>query len=103
MSAQIIEGTALANARRAEIARDAAELRAQGKIPCLACVQVGTKAESQIYVNSQRKLCASMGIDFKMIQLSDSIGQTALMHKIHELNAAPEITGIILELPLPSR
>lgn len=103
MSAQIIEGTALANAMRAEIARDAAALRAAGKQPCLACVQVGAKAESQLYVNSQKKLCASMGIEFQMVQLPDSIGQTTLLHQIHELNAAANITGIILELPLPSR
>jgi methylenetetrahydrofolate dehydrogenase (NADP+)/methenyltetrahydrofolate cyclohydrolase len=103
MSAQIIEGTALANAMRAEIAQDAAALRARGKQPCLACVQVGEKAESQLYVNSQKKLCASMGIEFQMVQLSESIGQTSLVHRIHELNAAKEITGIILELPLPSR
>jgi methylenetetrahydrofolate dehydrogenase (NADP+)/methenyltetrahydrofolate cyclohydrolase len=54
-------------------------------------------------VNSQKKLCASLGIDFKMVQLADTISQTALIRKIHELNDDPEITGIILELPLPSR
>ncbi|HLX64425.1 MAG TPA: bifunctional 5,10-methylenetetrahydrofolate dehydrogenase/5,10-methenyltetrahydrofolate cyclohydrolase [Planctomycetota bacterium] len=103
MSAKIIEGTALADAMRAEIARHAAELRAEGKSACLACVQVGAKPESQLYVNSQRKLCASLGIDFQMVQLPDSISQMGLSHKIHELNAATEVTGIILELPLPSR
>ncbi len=103
MSAQIIEGTALANAIRADIARDAAALRAEGKFVSLACIQVGAKPESQIYVNSQKKLSASLGIEFQMVQLPDSISQTALQHRIHELNASPEVTGIILELPLPSR
>lgn len=103
MPARIIDGTTLANARRAEIAREAAALRAQGKTVRLACVQVGVKPESQLYVNSQRKLCASLGIDFEMVQLPESISQTALISKIHRLNAAPEITAIILELPLPSR
>ncbi len=103
MSAQIIEGTALANSIRAEIAAEAAALRAEGRHVRLACVQVGAKPESQLYVNSQKKLCASMGIDFQMVQLPDSISQTGLMHKIHELNARPDITAIILELPLPSR
>ena len=103
MSARIIEGTAIANALREEIARDAAALRAGGKIPSLACVQVGAKPESQLYVNSQKKLCASLGIDFQMFQLPDTISQTALIHQIHELNARADITGIILELPLPSR
>src|ERR1043165_7713506 len=101
MSAQIIEGTALANAMRAEIAQDAAALRARGKQPCLACVPVGEKAESQLYVNSQKKLCASMGIEFQMVQLSESIGQTSLVHRIHELNAGKKSLCRIPEVPPP--
>jgi methylenetetrahydrofolate dehydrogenase (NADP+)/methenyltetrahydrofolate cyclohydrolase len=66
-------------------------------------VQVGAKPESQLYVNSQKKLCASLGIDFRMIQLADSVSQIELIRQIHELNAQPDISGIILELPLPSR
>jgi len=103
MSAQLIEGTALAVTIRNEIAASIQELKSKGKTVRLACVLVGEKPEAVMYAKSQRRVCASVGIDFEIVQLPDSISQVALLHKIHELNAAPEITGIILELPLPSR
>lgn len=103
MSANIIQGTALANQIRAEITRDVAELRKQHKTVRLACIQVGDKAESLLYVKNQERVCGAVGIDFDMVQLPDSISQVALLHKIQELNANPDVTGIILELPLPSR
>jgi methylenetetrahydrofolate dehydrogenase (NADP+)/methenyltetrahydrofolate cyclohydrolase len=103
MSAQLIEGTALAATIRTEIAASIQALRDKGKIVRLACILVGEKPEAVMYAKSQRRVCASVGIEFEIVQLPDSISQTALLHKIHELNATPEITGIILELPLPSR
>src|SRR5476649_586314 len=103
MSAQIIEGTVLAKQIREEITREVQALHAVGKTVRLACVQVGEKAESVLYVKNQQRVCAAVGIEFTVVQLPDSISQTALLHKIQELNHAPEITGIILELPLPSR
>jgi methylenetetrahydrofolate dehydrogenase (NADP+)/methenyltetrahydrofolate cyclohydrolase len=54
-------------------------------------------------VKNQQKMCAAVGIGFEMVHLPDSISQTALVHKIHELNQTPDVTGIILELPLPAR
>lgn len=103
MTAQLIEGTALANTIRNEIAASIQALRDSGKTVRLACILVGEKPEAVMYSKSQRRVCASVGIEFEIVQLPDSISQVALLHKIHELNAAPEITGIILELPLPSR
>ncbi|MGD0092094.1 MAG: bifunctional 5,10-methylenetetrahydrofolate dehydrogenase/5,10-methenyltetrahydrofolate cyclohydrolase [Planctomycetota bacterium] len=103
MSAGIIEGAPLAEQVRTEIAREVRALRAQGRAVRLVCVQVGEKPESLLYVKSQRRLCHSLGIDFAVERLADTISQTALLHKIHELNAAAEVTGIILELPLPAR
>lgn len=103
MSAKIIEGTTLAALIRANVARDVLTLREQGKEVRLACIQIGEKPESVLYVNNQRRVCMAVGIEFSVVQLPDSISQVALLHKIQELNAAPEVTGIILELPLPSR
>jgi len=103
MSAEIIEGVHLAEQFRAEIAREVKALRESGKVVRLACIQVGEKPESLLYVKSQRRVCSALGIDFAVVKLSDTISQTGLLHRIHELNAAPEVTGIILELPLPAR
>lgn len=103
MSAKIVGGVSLAAEFRAGIASEVAALRARGKTVRLACVQVGEKPESVLYVKSQRRACAEVGIDFTVVQLPDTISQEALRHKIHELNNTPEVTGIILELPLPAR
>jgi len=103
MSAKLIEGTGLAQQFRTDIAREVKALREQGKTVRLACVQVGEKPESVLYVKNQKRVCADVGIDFQIVQLPDTISQVGLIHKIHELNAAPEITAMILELPLPAR
>ncbi len=103
MSAQLIEGAPLAAKIRDEIAREVKALQEQGKRVRLACIQVGEKPESILYAKSQERMCASVGIDFSPVHLPDTISQSALLHKIHELNQTPEVTAIILELPLPSR
>ncbi|MCY3020611.1 MAG: bifunctional 5,10-methylenetetrahydrofolate dehydrogenase/5,10-methenyltetrahydrofolate cyclohydrolase [Planctomycetota bacterium] len=103
MSATRIEGVSLANQIRAEIARDVKALREQGKVVRLACVEVGERPESVLYMKSQRRLCNALGIDFTVIALPDTISELALLRRIHELNADPDVTAMILELPLPAR
>ncbi|HYG75047.1 MAG TPA: bifunctional 5,10-methylenetetrahydrofolate dehydrogenase/5,10-methenyltetrahydrofolate cyclohydrolase [Planctomycetota bacterium] len=103
MSAKLIEGIPLAAQFRADIAREVKALHEQGKRVRLACIQVGEKPESLLYVKNQKKLCGELGIEFEVIMLPDAISQNALIQKIHELNDTPEVTGIILELPLPAR
>jgi len=103
MSAKLIEGIPLAAQFRADIALEVQALNAQGKRVRLACIQVGEKPESLLYVRNQKKLCAELGIEFEVEMLPDEISQNALIQKIHELNQTPEVTGIILELPLPAR
>ncbi len=103
MSAKRIEGTGLAANVRAEIARDVQTLAGQGKRVRLASIQVGEKPESAMYARNQQRVCADLGIEFESVPLPDAISQTSLIQKIHELNHAPEITAIILQLPLPAR
>ena len=103
MRAKLIEGIPLAQELRAQIAREVKALKEQGRRVHLACIQVGEKAESILYAKNQQRTCAGVGIDFSAIQLPDTISQSALLQKIHELNAAPGVTGMILELPLPAR
>jgi methylenetetrahydrofolate dehydrogenase (NADP+)/methenyltetrahydrofolate cyclohydrolase len=103
MAAKLIQGAELSAQIRADIGREVHDLRARGKTVRLACVQVGEKPESLLYVRNQRRVCAELGMDFFVVSLPDSISQTALLHRIHELNAAPDVTAIILQLPLPAR
>ena len=103
MSATIVDGVALSAQIRADVAATVQTLRDKGRTVRLACVLVGEKPEAVMYAKSQKRVCNSVGIDFQIVQLPDSISQTALVHQIQELNRAPDVTGIILELPLPAR
>ena len=103
MSAKIIEGVALSQNIRQEVAATVQALKDHGRAVRLACIVVGETPQAVMYAKSQKKVCASVGIDFQIVQLPDSISQVALLHQIQELNHAPDVTGIILELPLPSR
>ncbi len=103
MSAKLVRGGPLADILREQIAADAATLRKEGRPAGLTAIQVGEEAESMLYVESQRKLCEDIGIDFHLEQLPDSISQTDLQRAIEQFNADPEVSAIILQLPLPAR
>ncbi|HEY3321066.1 MAG TPA: bifunctional 5,10-methylenetetrahydrofolate dehydrogenase/5,10-methenyltetrahydrofolate cyclohydrolase [Planctomycetota bacterium] len=103
MSAKIIEGTSLAAEFRTQIAGEVKALAEHGRTVRLACIQVGEKPESVMYARNQRRVCSELGIEFQSVPLPDSISQSALIQQIHELNQAPDVTAIILELPLPAR
>ncbi|MCW8130954.1 MAG: bifunctional 5,10-methylenetetrahydrofolate dehydrogenase/5,10-methenyltetrahydrofolate cyclohydrolase [Planctomycetota bacterium] len=103
MTAKLLEGTTLAGQIRGEIARDAKLLKDQGRKVCLTAVQVGEQAESVLYVKNQERVCAEVGITFRLSQLPTSISQAGLLHAIEELNNDPTVHGIILQLPLPAR
>jgi len=103
MTAKLLEGVTLANQIRGEIAREAKLLKDQGRQVCLAAVQVGEKAESVLYVKNQEKVCAEVGIAFRLEQLPAAASQASLLHAIEALNADPTVHGIILQLPLPAR
>ena len=102
MTAKLIEGIPLAAQVKADLAREVQALKAAGKRVRLVCIQVGGKAESLLYAKNQERNCASVGIEYSMLQLPDGISQSALLHTIQELNHAPDVTGMILQLPLPS-
>jgi len=103
MPAQLLEGGPLATQLRAEIARDVRVLKDQGRNVCLATVLVGDKHESVLYVKSQKKVAAELGIDFRLEQLPGATTQPGLMQAIDALNRDATVHGIVLQLPLPAR
>ena len=62
MSAQIIDGKAISQAVRDEVAREVEELKAAGVEPCLAVMLVGENAASKVYVGMKEKKCEEVGI-----------------------------------------
>jgi len=102
MSAKIIDGKLLAKNLREEIAKGVAELKAEkGVVPGLAVILVGENPASVSYVTAKEKACQEAGMLSKEIRMSADIPESALLEKIAELNADPEIHGILVQLPLP--
>ena len=99
---RIIDGKAVAERVKSEIAGRAAALKARGITPGIAVVIVGDDAGSQIYVRNKVKAAQALGLYSEMIALSSAITQDELMSTILRLNNAPEIHGFLVQMPLPS-
>ncbi|MCX7852473.1 MAG: bifunctional methylenetetrahydrofolate dehydrogenase/methenyltetrahydrofolate cyclohydrolase FolD [Anaerolineae bacterium] len=103
MTAQIIDGKAIAAQIREEIRADVARMQqTYGKVPGLAAVLVGDRKDSQTYVRMKKKACAEVGIASFGYDLPADIGQDELRRLVEELNANPDVHGILVQLPLPS-
>lgn len=102
MSAQIIDGKAIAAALRNEVKAAVAERVASGlPAPGLAVIMVGEDPASAVYVRNKRKGCEDVGIQSIAYDLPADIAQDKLMQLIDELNADPAVNGILVQLPLP--
>jgi len=102
MTAQIIDGAAIAQTLRADVARETAELIKKGKSqPGLATVLVGDNLASQSYVRSKTKACAEVGIASYGHELPATASQAEVEKLVKELNADPRVNGILVQLPLP--
>ncbi|ONI28506.1 hypothetical protein PRUPE_1G144700 [Prunus persica] len=100
--AAIIDGKAIAQTIRNEIAEEVRHLSQKyGKVPGLAVVIVGNRKDSQSYVSMKRKACAEVAIKSLDIDLPEYVSQDDLIAKVHELNANPDVHGILVQLPLP--
>lgn len=101
MSAQIIDGKAVAACVKEELKSRIATLTAQGKQPGLAVVIVGDNPASRVYVNMKKKACADLGIYSEEHALPGDISQAELLELVDSLNKNPKIHGLLVQLPLP--
>jgi methylenetetrahydrofolate dehydrogenase (NADP+) / methenyltetrahydrofolate cyclohydrolase len=95
----IIDGNAVAARVRAEVAREVAELDVK---PVLATVLVGDDPASAIYVRRKREDLAEVGIGSVHHEPAADVSREELARLVRELNADPDIHGILLQLPLPA-
>ncbi len=101
--AQIIDGVAIADQLRAEVAREVSLMNEKGKMaPGLATVLVGDNPASQTYVRSKHKACQQVGIRSYGYNLSATASQEEVESLVKSLNDNPEVHGILVQLPLPS-
>ena len=103
MSAQLIDGKAIAQQIREEVAQDVAKMVAEGKPkPGLATVLVGENPASQVYVRMKHKACEKAGIESFAYTLPETATQEEVEALVKELNDNPSVNGILVQLPLPS-
>ncbi|MDO8897520.1 MAG: tetrahydrofolate dehydrogenase/cyclohydrolase catalytic domain-containing protein, partial [Bacteroidales bacterium] len=102
MSAKIIDGKAIAEKIKKEIALEvAAMIDADLKAPHLAAILVGNDPASETYVASKEKACHAVGITSTTYRLPASTSEQELLDMIDFVNNDDEIDGFIVQLPLP--
>ncbi len=102
MTAQILDGKAIAATLRERIGHSvSARLSSGARPPGLAVVLVGENPASQVYVRNKRRACAEVGFYSELHQLPADTSQDALLELIDRLNASDAIDGILVQLPLP--
>ena len=103
MSAQILDGKALAAEIRSEVKTQVAALAEKGVCTALAVILVGDDSASQVYVRNKIKACADTGIRSLEFRMPAETTQQELLAKIAELNADDSVDGILVQLPLPEQ
>ncbi len=102
MSAQLIDGKAIAQQIRTKVKERVQQRLSEGKrAPGLAVVLVGQDPASQVYVGSKRRACEEVGFVSKSFDMPESTTQEELYDLIDQLNNDNTIDGILVQLPLP--
>ena len=102
MSAQILDGRALAASIKKDLAARTLALKSKGITPGLGTILVGDDPGSHSYVGGKHRDCQEVGINSIRIDLAATATQADVLAAIKELNAAKECTGYIVQLPLPA-
>ncbi len=102
MSAQILDGKALASKIKDELTIRVAELKSRGITPGLGTVLVGDDPGSHSYVDGKHSDCHEIGITSIRVDLPESTSEADVMAAIKDLNSSKECTGYIVQLPLPN-
>ena len=100
----IIDGKKQAEIIRNEIKKEISDLKKKsGKTPSLTVILIGDFAPSLIYVKNKEKSAREVGINSEIIRYPKNVSEKDILEKIEELNKNDEISGILVQLPLPSQ
>jgi methylenetetrahydrofolate dehydrogenase (NADP+)/methenyltetrahydrofolate cyclohydrolase len=100
---KLIDGRAVAEKVYAELRREIATLKAEGKTPGLAVVLVGDDPASRAYVRSKDKICRELGLHSVKLELPADTTQADLLARVHDLNRDSAIHGILVQSPPPKQ
>ncbi len=102
MTARILDGKALAEKVRRQVAAETALLLDKtGRVPGLAVVLVGEDTASGVYVRNKRNACKAAGMNGTVHRLPADVEEATLIETVDRLNADPTVHGILVQLPLP--
>lgn len=96
-----MDGKALAEELKCDIAKRAKAMKESGITPTLHAILVGNDPASRIYIDGKRRDCKDVGIEFRLHELPSNVTENELLELIKKLNDDDEVHGIIVQLPLP--
>ncbi|MDC1159538.1 tetrahydrofolate dehydrogenase/cyclohydrolase catalytic domain-containing protein [Candidatus Pelagibacter sp.] len=98
----LIDGKKIAAELREELRQEVIELKAKyNKVPGLTVILIGDMAPSQIYVRNKEKSANEVGLKSEVIRYPEAVEESTVLDKIEELNNDENISGILVQLPLP--
>ncbi len=103
MTALILDGKKLVKEREVALTASVAELVKNNPVPILATILVGSDPASGTYVQMKGNACRRIGMDSIKVEMSEETTTEQLLAKINELNANPDVHGILLQHPVPSQ
>lgn len=99
---QIIDGKAVADEIKKEIAQEVAEIKASGgKTPHLVAILVGNNGASETYVANKVKSCEELGFNSTLLRFAPTITESELLAEVKKVNDNDDMDGLIVQLPLP--
>ena len=98
----LIDGKELARKTRQNLKIDCDNLKSKGIIPKLAVIMVGDNPASKVYVKNKSKACEEVGIEYEEFLLDENTTQKDLISLIEQLNEREDVTGILLQSPIPA-
>src|SRR5437773_6512408 len=101
MTARLIDGKALAQKIRDELKAEVEDLVQRDAPPNLVSIQVGESEPSRAYLDSQKRACAKAGILYTHVALDANASERQLLAHLDGICRNPEVTGLILQLPVP--
>ncbi|MBI3247006.1 MAG: bifunctional 5,10-methylenetetrahydrofolate dehydrogenase/5,10-methenyltetrahydrofolate cyclohydrolase [Deltaproteobacteria bacterium] len=103
MGAHVVEGKVIAQEVYDELQAAIPQLiRQTGRRPVLVSVYVGSHPAIEVYIRSQNRAARRLGIEYRWYQLPDTVEEHEVLRRLDQLNRDPEVTGVILQLPLPA-
>ena len=101
-SYQLIDGKAVAEQIKKELAAEVEKIKQDGrKAPHLVAILVGHDGGSEAYVANKVRNCEEIGLRSSLIRFEDDVTEQALLDKVNELNTDNDVDGLIVQMPLP--